>query len=250
MCRIFLFLGKRIPKEAFDEFIQACADYPDMPKKDLHEHNRDKTLDHADGFGYSYLDEKSSSFVTEHFPEPIFELSNNLFPKLEKKHLLLVHARKASPGIEINLQNNHPFQIAFHEQDFVFAHNGTIKSEIKFNEELFKPKGTTDSEKYFYAILTSIAENDFKFSKKKFETLIADWQYTGANFILANSQHILVGVYHKESPNYYTMKLYKNNDFIIICSSYLPTLGDPKLLANGEVIKIDIATKKIEFLEE
>ena len=68
----------------------------------------------------------------------------------------LVHLRLASKGLAVDLSNNHPFVYG----DISFMHNGTIRPASSI-EHLVDPDllaeltSTTDSERYFYAILSA-----------------------------------------------------------------------------------------------
>ena len=71
----------------------------------------------------------------------------------------LFHLRLASKGITINIDNNHPFT----HGTTTFMHNGTIRpsdTAEQFISEKYKPlvTGTTDSERFFYALLSQVDE--------------------------------------------------------------------------------------------
>ena len=68
-------------------------------------------------------------------------------------------AALASKGITINIDNNHPFTYG----TTTFMHNGTIRpsdTAEQFISEKYKPlvTGTTDSERFFYAMLSQVDE--------------------------------------------------------------------------------------------
>ena len=71
----------------------------------------------------------------------------------------LLHLRLASKGLTVDLSNNHPFIYG----DYSFMHNGTIKS-IDSVQQFVDPRyldkftSTTDSERYFFTVLTCIDE--------------------------------------------------------------------------------------------
>jgi predicted glutamine amidotransferase len=71
----------------------------------------------------------------------------------------LFHLRLASKGITINIDNNHPFT----HGTTTFMHNGTIRpaeTAAQFISEKYKGlvTGTTDSERFFYALLSQVDE--------------------------------------------------------------------------------------------
>ncbi len=250
---MLVFNGNKFPPEALQDFIEACADYEGLNyKKDMHEHNEYKHFPHNDGYGFSYFENNQNKFVTKHYIEPIFEKSEPLRDIAFRTSFLLIHARKASPGIVVNINNNHPFQINFLGTEWLFAHNGTIKSEINYDHKRFTARGTTDSERFFYAILTMIANNNKQFSKDKFEDILNNWEWTGANFILSDHRTIWVGEYYNEKPKYYTLKVYllEEGKSIIVSSSFLPSIRkEPTIVINNrEILRIDKKDNEIKFL--
>ncbi len=247
MCRILVQIGKPLKKSVYKDFLDACVDYPEGQKRDLHEHNQDKLYTHADGFGYTFYEK--GHFATHCFVEPIFQNAPidewiNL-----RSQLLILHARRASPDIEVNLHNNHPFYWHNNNKEFVFAHNGTIKSQIEnYDEEVFRPEGSTDSELFFFSLLTGMKKNNWNLSRKIVEATLNGWDYSGANFVLASPEKVWVGVFYKNHPNYYKMKFYESSTTLIISSSLLLTLGKPtKIIENKVLMEIDLKSKNVKF---
>jgi predicted glutamine amidotransferase len=71
----------------------------------------------------------------------------------------IVHFRAATPGLEINPANSHPFT----RGELMMAHNGAIFPQEKLDEILppewrNEPHGTTDSERYFLAIVAAMQD--------------------------------------------------------------------------------------------
>ena len=248
MCRLFLKIGEQVPSNVYDEYIASCSDYKGRVKFDVHENNELSIYDHKDGYGYAYI--KDDHFEIRRFNEAIFTRSP--LPEWEKieSNILFVHARRASPNIKVSAANNHPFYW-YNGDEYVFGHNGTIKSQIKnFDQRKFFLRGTTDSEKYFYALLTAMGQNEWMLSKELVDTIIEPWDYTGANFILSSPSKAWIGVFYRKDPKYYTMKIYKSGKNIIISSSNLPYLGEPtELLTNGSIVEIDVKSLQYYFLE-
>ncbi len=248
MCRFLLQIGEKLSNLAYEEYILACADYDGQAKKDIHERNTSSIHDHRDGYGVSMLNK--GHFAIARYIEPIYERNPiSEWEKLETD-FLFAHARRASPGIKVNITNNHPFYWYDYNREFVFGHNGTIKSKIcNFDERKYFVRSTTDSEKYFYALLTNLELNDWKMNEEVVEKTIEDYDYTGANFILSSPLKCWVGVYYRTIPKYFTMKLYKTRDSIVVSSAYLPSLGAPaELLTNGSLVEIDISSKQYYYL--
>ena len=249
MCRLFLRIGKNVSENVFSEYIGSCSDYIGGVKLDVHERNETKLDQHRDGFGYAFLND--GHFEIRRYKEPIFERDlTNEWLNLSTE-ILFIHARQASPNIEVTIKNNHPFYW-YNGDEYVFGHNGTIKNQIKnYDERKFFLKSTTDSEKFFYCLLTEMGRNEWQLDKLIIEKILENWDYTAANFILVSPKKAWVGVFYKKDPLYFTMKLYKNDDSIIVSSSAIPSLGSPtERLRNGNLIEIDVGSKNYYYLSE
>jgi len=113
--------------------------------------------------------------------EKFAESSENL-----KSDGALLHLRLASKGLTVDLSNNHPFVYG----DYSFMHNGTIKS-IAALEKYVDPRyldqftSTTDSERYFYSVLTQIDELGLiEGVRKAVKNISANCDFTSINSML------------------------------------------------------------------
>jgi predicted glutamine amidotransferase len=98
----------------------------------------------------------------------------------------LLHLRLASKGLTVDLANNHPFIYG----DYSFMHNGTIKS-IDSVQKFVDPRyldqfiSTTDSERYFYAMLSCIDELGLiEGVRKAVKTISSNCDFTSINSML------------------------------------------------------------------
>ena len=105
----------------------------------------------------------------------------------------LLHLRLASKGISVDLSNNHPFIFG----DYSFMHNGTIKS-ITTIEQFIDPRylseftSTTDSERYFFAVLTAIDELGLvEGGRKAVKAISANCDFTSINCMLLTPEHMV-----------------------------------------------------------
>jgi predicted glutamine amidotransferase len=113
----------------------------------------------------------------------------------------LLHLRLASKGITVDLSNNHPFVYG----EFSFMHNGTIRS-ISEIEKLVDPRylsqftSTTDSERYFYAVLTAIDELGLlEGVRKAVRTLATNCDFTSINCMLLSPDYMVTVCEFNES---------------------------------------------------
>ncbi|ASY29169.1 putative glutamine amidotransferase [Candidatus Planktophila lacus] len=113
--------------------------------------------------------------------EKFAESSTNL-----KSDGALLHLRLASKGLTVDLSNNHPFIYG----DYSFMHNGTIKSidsVQKFVDPRYLGKftSTTDSERYFFTILSCLDELGLiEGVRKAVKTISANCDFTSINSML------------------------------------------------------------------
>jgi predicted glutamine amidotransferase len=116
----------------------------------------DLSKEHKHGWGISACsrDTRKTELVRELTlaaeSEKFAESSNNL-----KSDGALLHLRLASKGLTVDLSNNHPFI----HGDISFMHNGTIRPAASVEhlidaDLLSQLTSTTDSERYFFAILS------------------------------------------------------------------------------------------------
>jgi predicted glutamine amidotransferase len=105
----------------------------------------------------------------------------------------LLHLRLASKGLTVDLSNNHPFI----HGDYSFMHNGTIKkmdSIEEFIDARYLPeiKSTTDSERYFFAVLTAIDELGLvEGVRKAVKQISANCDFTSINCMLLTPEHMV-----------------------------------------------------------
>ena len=112
------------------------------------------SAEHKDGWGIGYEGE----VIKDINPANQSTLLTESGKSLETAGALF-HLRLASKGITINIDNNHPFT----HGTTTFMHNGTIRpsdTAEQFISEKYKPlvTGTTDSERFFYALLSQVDE--------------------------------------------------------------------------------------------
>jgi glutamine amidotransferase len=136
---------------------------------------------------------------------------------------LVAHVRRASPGIEVNLKNTHPFNY----KNWTFCHNGTI---IDFSPALQIPlDGTTDSETLFKYLLPGLLANLEKPYEFRIRDSIGDAKkimkkYRALNFILSNGESLFAYRDFNESevsPEMITLKYCKTDDAVAVCSEPL-----------------------------
>ncbi|MGA3117042.1 MAG: class II glutamine amidotransferase [Syntrophobacteraceae bacterium] len=181
-----------------------------------------------DGWGIAlYPDGRAVQVIKEAIPAACSKLSEFLstYEYLCSK-IFIAHVRKASRGI-VTYSNTHPFSREIGGKDYVFAHNGTIRSVRRFALGRHKPVGKTDSEHLFCYLLSFIEERNICGWTE--EDLFEFWR-----FLIAINRRSWKD---QEKPNKLNMLLTDGETLIAYTDFYgVGTLYRLILRVNGEVL--------------
>ena len=154
------------------------------------------SVEHKDGWGIGYEGEVIKDLKPAKESDLLTQTGKNL-----ETHGALLHLRQASKGISVDINNNHPFT----HGTITFMHNGTIKS-ISEIEKLIDPRylsqftSTTDSERYFYTVLTAIDELGLlEGVRNAVRTLAANCDFTSINCMLLSPDYMVAVCEFNES---------------------------------------------------
>ena len=149
---------------------------------------------HCDGWGLSTIDQSGSDIVLNRKVEAAAESST--FDATVAKNIAdgaLLHLRWATKGLSISENNTHPFMY----EDYSFIHNGSIFPpdavaqfiDPKFNSLIV---GETDSEHYFYLVMTEVEKLGLVAGVKSALAIIKDHgDITSLNCMLMNRNYFL-----------------------------------------------------------
>lgn len=232
-CRMLVGIGKLPVAQLLDSF-QLMA----QNKYEKHEHWGDPNYVHGDGWGIVV----KSLGKFECYKKDIACWKDPIFADFYKidTDFMMLHARKASPGIPISYEFTHPFE----EDGWYFCHNGTIYDED------FQTKGKSDAQQLFALIL-----DNMKTCKNTVEairtTVKSIREYSALNFILAKDDQVYVlnmyGKHGEKSPNYYTMKYLKREEYTLVSSESLQNfLNNWKKMKNCTLLKLNIINRRIQ----
>lgn len=159
--------------------------------------------------------------------------------------ILLAHLRKASPGMEISLENTQPLQ----RGSWSFAHNGTI-----WSPSFRRSRGHSDSVIFFEELLENIQRKsdsdtvDQRILKavKQLRKIIVDnpdskgKTYTSITFILSdgNSLWVLRDYNDDRDEDYYTMHYLHSANCILFCQQKIVP-GNWKSMDNKSMTVVD-----------
>lgn len=233
-CRMLIGIGMLPIKELLDGFLLMAQN-----RNEEHEYSSRDKFNHGDGWGY--VVRRKGELKSYRQVAPCWEDPEYLSLYHTSFDLILLHARKASPMLPVDLDSTHPFQM----DGWYFCHNGTI-----YDPDF---RNGSDSKKLFYKILESIALlGDVVEAIRK--TVGEVKNYTALNFILLGGgkayvlNHYSPEEQHKH-PKYYTMKYLETDDYIIVSSEQLKSLGEGwKRIENQTLIQIDTQTLTLKYI--
>lgn len=244
MCRLMGYVSKEkshfaeIAGPSFSEFVQLSAI-------------------HCDGWGIATVDSGSAVATLDKAAETACT-SDQFDTALAASETDggLLHLRWATQGLPVSENNAHPFTF----KDFSFIHNGAIYPADGLDHEiddkyLHLKKGNTDSESYFYLLLTEIDISGIVQGAKSAISVIKDkTDYSSINAMLMNEDVLLVICEHDPlrkpdfgGADYYTLKYRQTTEGVVIASSGWEQDGWI-ILPNHHMMVVDRKTFKIEVL--
>lgn len=210
------------------------------------------SAEHKDGWGIGFEGE----VIKDIKPARESALLTQTGQSLETSGALF-HLRLASKGIVVDIDNNHPFT----HGTTTFMHNGTIRpsdTAEQFISEKYKAlvTGTTDSERFFYALLSQIEELGLVEGARKTINLIrAIADYSALN-IMVQTPDTLIAIceFNEENksewsgPDHYELRFTQRGDDFLIAStgwgnSVWQHLGNHQMLVvNRSTLEYSIST--------
>jgi len=179
--------------------------------------------EHKDGWGIGYEGHVIKDIDTAKESTLLAETGKNL-----ETNGALLHLRQASKGISVGIDNNHPFT----HGTITFMHNGTIRpgdTAEQFIADKYKGliQGTTDSERYFYALISMVDELGLVEGVRKTVNLIrAIADYSSLNIMVQTPDSLIaVCEFNPEnktewsSEDHYELRFKKEGNDVVIAST-------------------------------
>jgi len=160
--------------------------------------------------------------------DPSFDAAFANIRSLEGPNVLIAHARRGSEGSRA-LENTHPFV----EDGLVFAHNGTVK---KFAPQtMHRPKGQTDSERLFAALLDRLdGEASLRSAVKSLiREDVAGHEYSAVILLISDGRTLLGyrGYGDERNAWYYDLR-------VSVCPEIITVFQETRAGYSGEVIQL------------
>ncbi|MBM3307216.1 MAG: class II glutamine amidotransferase [Candidatus Eisenbacteria bacterium] len=162
---------------------------------------------HDSGWGAVYLRDGHLERVRS--TTPCFE--DRLFDELAgvETDLAVVHARRAKHPRSIAPANTHPFLVTHRDAVWAFCHNGEVRdtSQLSWDPSL-APEGSTDSERLFLHVLSTVAMDGPSAPDALAATLGRLRDFTCVNCLVVRSRSVVYATRREPgstTPRYYTM---------------------------------------------
>jgi predicted glutamine amidotransferase len=172
--------------------------------------------------------------------------------------MLISHARWATPGFSLCLENTHPFTY----NRMAFAHNGAVVPNEKL-EEFIAPHlqseiaGVTDSERYFLALLSEIEKAP---PVEAFQTHLRSMhehlQSSSLNCLLLSPEALYAvcdfdadGPLAQQEPDYFHLQFQVSPDAVVVASTGLNPGAGWENLRSGQMLVVEHDTLKITIVE-
>ena len=205
------------------------------------------SAEHKDGWGIGYEGEVIKDIKAAKESDLLAQTGQDL-----ETTGALFHLRLASKGITIDIDNNHPFT----HGTTTFMHNGTIRPSDTA-EQFINPKytslitGTTDSERFFYALLSQVDEFGLVEGVRKIVNLIRSHADYSALNIMVQTPDTLIAVceFNQENksewsgPDHYELRFTQRGEDFLIASTGWGN-NDWQHLDNHQMLVIDRSTLK------
>jgi predicted glutamine amidotransferase len=196
---------------------------------------------HGDGHGISYFKDGKLKVSKSILPIWEGEIADDILLDIYNSPCVMIHSRKASPGLAINPKMVHPFlQESPVLGQAALIHNGTV---IRYKELDYADHYTTDiesdSERLLFYFLTRMetAENLTDAIVTGVKELP---QETSANFFLLQGNQFWASRNFYRFDNYLDLYTLVTDDAIVLSSEIIDDFGTEgwKLLNNREVFHI------------
>lgn len=211
------------------------------------------SLKHGDGWGFAW----ATAEGVEVAKAPDAARESALFARVATEQtadLGLLHLRWATLGLGVVPDNTHPFT----DGRIAFAHNGSVRPPESL-DPLIPPdlavlrRGTTDSERYFLAMLGAARDGDPGTALERTAARISkECVFSSVNAMIATPDELQVinlfdptAEAREAEPHYYRIGYRIDADSVVVSSSGWGSGWT--FLENGEILTVDRATCDVQI---
>ena len=212
---------------------------------------------HNDGWGIATNSGANHSTVIVE-PSPAIDSAKFLDSAEHlKSDAALLHFRWATAGLEVKEENTHPFTYG----EYSFIHNGGVMPKEALDQfiddDLFTLlKGDTDSERYFYAVVSHIREEGvIQGVINSIRQIRSNCAFSSLNSMILTPKYYLVVSEHDNSKipgdfpgDYYELFYRQDSHGVLVASSGWNQDGW-QLVPNHRLLVVDRTTLEVSLLE-
>ncbi len=206
---------------------------------------------HGDGWGLAH---RSADGIEVH-KRPDAARESDVFAtwaRTAESDLGMVHLRWATLGLPVRPENTHPFT----DGRVAFAHNGSVRPPSSLDRLVAPAAGTqrhgdTDSERYFLAVLSRLADAEPEQAlAATVGTIAAELEFTSLNCLLLTPDRLLAVCRFDEhaeaaesEPDYFRLRFRASGDAVVVASTGWGRGWQE--VANGELLSVDRRTLEV-----
>jgi len=116
-----------------------------------------ETDHHSDGWGIAFFEGVGCRVLLDVQPSSVSPVADLVKHYPIHSLNVIAHIRKATRG-RVALENTHPFQRELWGRYWIFAHNGTLENFDPPAAGVYRPVGSTDSERAFCLMLNTLRQ--------------------------------------------------------------------------------------------
>ena len=213
---------------------------------------------HDDGWGVATVAHPGMVPTVSRSTSPAFSDELLAETAITSSSACLIHFRKASPGLVVDLGNTHPFIYG----SVAFAHNGSVLPQARLDELVTGPwrerlVGTTDSERYFLAVMSEVEAGRSMIDA--IDTVVTrvtrEFETSSLNAMFLTSEALYVVNSHDpgrvpgpemepDGQPYYQLRVRQSPDLVVVASSGFPQTDEDgwEMLTNHTLLVIDLLT--------
>ncbi|MDQ1660206.1 MAG: hypothetical protein QOJ68_186 [Blastococcus sp.] len=207
---------------------------------------------HGDGWGAAWR--ASEDLAVRKSPEAaVVSKEYDEWIRQERADLALVHLRWATLGLDVVPENTHPFVGTSASGQVAFAHNGSVRPPASLDpmlslEQQRAMQGTTDSERYFRAVLSEAGDGDLgRALAATVERIATTLDFTSLNCLLMTPDMLYAvsrfGPNHDEEEDYFHLRYRVTDDAVVVASTGWGRDWQP--VGNGEMLTVHRETLQV-----
>lgn len=207
---------------------------------------------HDDGWGIAWLDGSTIRVQKEPVPAHTSERYRTLAD--EPFEAALIHYRWATQSLEVELGNTHPFKA----ETVAFAHNGSVSPPRSLDNLISAPfgeglEGTTDSERYFRAVLSASRDTNLEEGLRRVIAKISEGlNFSSLNALMLTPDALYAACFYSPASlsedlpaDYYDMHYLASEGSVVVASSGWDH-GDWTPLPNGSLLRISRTSGEVQ----